>query len=201
MYEIIRSLTELSSLPQRRFVQDMKWLVMEATEVSIEKIIRLNLRGWRASSTANCQISPTNNATGIARARVAYLESIDEKMARSSLSWLASLGPACCSGLSSVFVPVVAVGDTDSSEILVGGFSEVEASGSVFFSFSRASSPSTLFSKASKTSVLGPLFFGTASVVMMSNGPRQRMIELTYRIHMGTGRPGRLHRQVVDGCI
>lgn len=86
MYEIIRSLTELSSLPQRRFVQDMKWLVMEATEVSIEKIIRLNLRGWRASSTANCQISPTNNATGIAGARVAYLESIGEKMARSSLS-------------------------------------------------------------------------------------------------------------------
>lgn len=35
---------------------------------------------------------------------------------------------------------------------------------SAFFSFSLASNPSTLFKRASKTSVFGPRFFGTASI-------------------------------------
>lgn len=42
--------------------------------------------------------------------------------------------------------------------------SAVEAPGWSFFSFSLASSPSTRLRRASRTSVLGPLFFGTASV-------------------------------------
>lgn len=42
--------------------------------------------------------------------------------------------------------------------------SAVEAPGWSFFSFSLASSPSTRLRSASRTSVLGPLFFGTASV-------------------------------------
>lgn len=40
-----------------------------------------------------------------------------------------------------------------------------EASPSAFFSFSFASSPSTRFSNASRTSVFGPRFLGTASVL------------------------------------
>lgn len=47
----------------------------------------------------------------------------------------------------------------------VGGSSSVLGDPGVsFFCFNLASSPSTLFSRASRTSVLGPLFFGTASV-------------------------------------
>lgn len=40
----------------------------------------------------------------------------------------------------------------------------VSGEASVFLSLSWASKPSTLFNRASKTSVLGPRFFGTASV-------------------------------------
>jgi hypothetical protein len=53
--------------------------------------------------------------------------------------------------------------DEVSSGTIVGLLSVVGVPGSVFFSFSRCSNPSTRFRRASSTSVFGPLFFGTAS--------------------------------------
>lgn len=83
-------------------------------------------------------------------------------------------------GLASMVSPPCggAVDDDDSSSItevagneveaVVGeedeSLSEVACAGWSFFSFNFASSPSTLFRRASRTSVLGPLFLGTASV-------------------------------------
>lgn len=58
---------------------------------------------------------------------------------------------------------MVAGAATDVTAGVVVAFSDVEVAGWSFFSFSLASSPSTLFNRASKTSVLGPRFFGTAS--------------------------------------
>lgn len=54
------------------------------------------------------------------------------------------------------------------------GLSELGESGWSFFSLSLASSPSTLLRRASRTSVLGPLFLGTASeeTVVSSDTPR-----------------------------
>lgn len=53
-----------------------------------------------------------------------------------------------------------------------------------FWSLSWASKPSTRFSKASRTSVLGPRFFGTASAIMKRNHQqpeRRKLVDLARR--------------------
>jgi hypothetical protein len=56
-----------------------------------------------------------------------------------------------------------ATADEDAFSIAEASGSELDCPGCSFLLFSLASSPSTLFRSASRTSVLGPRFFGTAS--------------------------------------
>ena len=92
-----------------------------------------------------------------------------------------------------------------SPELFVGPDSDIGVSGSDFFSFNRASRPSTLLSSASKTSVLGPLFFGTASrahnQLAFEGGVGSSEACSTYHIYMGTGILDTPHRQDEDDCI
>ena len=68
-------------------------------------------------------------------------------------------------GLESIALLLLAVAVDEVSSVIFGAFSNVGVDGSScsFFSFNLASNPSTLFKRASSTSVFGPLFFGTAS--------------------------------------
>ena len=65
--------------------------------------------------------------------------------------------------------------EDDSASSLAADPEAAPSSESGFFSFNWASKPSTRFSRASSTSVLGPLFFGTASshrVLLVSRAAR-----------------------------
>ena len=65
--------------------------------------------------------------------------------------------------------------EDDTASSLAADPGAAPSSGSGFFSFNWASKPSTRFSRASSTSVLGPLFFGTASnhrVLLVSRAAR-----------------------------
>ena len=61
---------------------------------------------------------------------------------------------------------LVDVVEDEESATMLSVSSTIGVSGSPF-SFSFASKPSTRFSNASKTSVFGPLFFGTASMMKL----------------------------------
>lgn len=78
-----------------------------------------------------------------------------------------SFGPA-----SSAEGPPSSPLDDGSRGAIICLLSDVVLRGSVFFSFSRCSRPSTLFRRASSTSVFGPLFLGTASA---DGGDRWRL--------------------------
>lgn len=71
---------------------------------------------------------------------------------------------------SAVGVPELSPCEDLSSRAFDALLSKVGVGCWVFFSFKRASSPSTLFSSASRTSVFGPLFFGTASAERNESG-------------------------------
>jgi len=92
-----------------------------------------------------------------------------------------------------------------SPELFAGPDSDSGVSGSAFFSFSRASRPSTLLSSASKTSVLGPLFFGTASTahnqLAFEGGVGSSEARSTYHIYTGTGILDTPRRRDEDDCI
>lgn len=115
----------------------------------------------------------------------------------------------------SVSVPVIAeppAPDVDSSAVVGDGSSVGEVS--FFLSFSCASSPSTLLSKASSTSVFGPRFFGTASADANYELEHDRRFHrrlsiwsqvgegflITNHKYMGTERPDKLRRRDVSGC-
>lgn len=92
----------------------------------------------------------------------------------------------------------------------VGGEpSGVGVSGWSFLSFSLASSPSTRFNRASKTSVLGPLFFGTASGRDRSQavsgfalvaGDISALYHGTYHIRKDTGILDKPRMKAATGC-
>lgn len=108
--------------------------------------------------------------------------------------------------MSVVEAPELSPFGEDSSWAVDCLFSEAEAAGSVFFSLSFCSNPSTLFRRASKTSVFGPLFFGTASVTEQHRTLISKAAGWvtwypnTYRIYKGIGRPDMPRTMVADGC-
>lgn len=81
-------------------------------------------------------------------------------------------------------------GSSGSTPVLLGARASVDVVGdnrSVFFSLSCASNPSTRFNSASKTSVFGPRFLGTASVTKagQSFDPFKLQISRVIKFHDG----------------
>lgn len=179
----IGKLIQLKPLPHGRLIEDVKGLCMKAGKICVKKRIGLYARWRRGTGQVFWSVIPSFPVP------IFYLSS----QMRIDLTHLLELGVYTADSFASIARAVSTTGwsgwgftsmesvesglpeeDSSSSEMATGAdtgaaaepvvaFSELDVAEWSFFSFNLASSPSTLFNKASNTSVLGPRFFGTAS--------------------------------------
>ena len=171
MDQITRKLVQLKPLSYGRLIEDVIRLGVEPGEVCIEQGIGLNT-WWRRCTwqLISSVVHPIHNSDP--QADLPYLFSLGVYTAASgtSATRVASTSGRDCDSLPSPLLAFAANAtveeheDDDNASSAVGGaLSDVGVAARSFFSFNLASSPSTLFNRASSTSVLGPLFLGTAS--------------------------------------
>jgi hypothetical protein len=165
----------LDAFPNQRFIHDVEWLVMEAIEVSIEKGICLyggcggvsivvisillvfnkgDANIYRRGAT-HPVVDVCGEKSGSSVTLGVVVVVVFSSVARRLATGSATSRSAVCLFVDDSAVEGSCVVDSDED----GGCSL-----SAFFSFSLASNPSTLFKRASKTSVFGPRFLGTASI-------------------------------------
>lgn len=143
-------------LPGCRFIKYIKWFTMEMGEIGIEESSHpawINSHftiGELAKSWLSNRVLSTNLMTGVRGEKTEEPVLIGEIWASLANTFaVESLSSESLEGISAMSSFRLFKADGDGA--------------SLFFSRSFASSPSTRFNKASRTSVLGPRFFGTAS--------------------------------------
>lgn len=171
-------LVELDAFPDQGFIHNVERPVVEAIEVGIEKSICLYAGCGGVPIVVISILSVFNKAD----ARYIYIyirrgathpvvDVCGEKSGSSvtlgvvvvvfsSVARRLATGSAASRSAGCLFVG----GSATESSCVVDPGEDDGCSLSAFFSFSLASNPSTLFKRASKTSVFGPRFFGTASI-------------------------------------